>query len=46
MLPLLEAFAYGKGYHFRGVTAGLADRFALTEPEREELHPAPDSADY
>lgn len=40
MLPLMEALADGDERTMRGLTSLLADRFGLTEPEREEVLPS------
>ena len=40
MLPLLEALAGGKDYQLRAVTTALADRFGLSQDERQELLPS------
>lgn len=40
MLPLLEALADGQESTMRDVTAGLADRYHLTDVERQEKLPS------
>src|SRR3954462_8017818 len=40
MLPLLEALADGRERLIREVTASLADRFQLTDEERQEKLPS------
>jgi restriction system protein len=40
MLPLLESIADGKEHVLRDVTKAIADRFGLTENERQELLPS------
>ena len=40
MLPLLEALADGTERRVRNLTECLADRFSLTDVERQELLPA------
>ncbi|QDV35674.1 Mrr restriction system protein [Tautonia plasticadhaerens] len=40
MLTLVEALADGREWRMRDLTDRLADRFGLTEPERQELLPS------
>src|SRR5438046_643289 len=40
MLPLLEALGDGKEYQLRAVTRLIADRFGLSDEERNELLPS------
>jgi restriction system protein len=40
MLPLLEALADGQVHLMREVTGKLADRFDLTEDEKQQLQPS------